>query len=324
MSSNCPCPIGFSTVKHIGHTGIIGRLEQNLKFFLEWGLLNIGGWQDITQGIPTAFAANDASKLMLVNNSPGYIQGQVWQGFRKDWIYESGVQYTDVDGTGHAPLTVQVYISGILQPSGNYSINYPEGKIIFNSAIGLSSDVQAQYSFRHVQVYTAGEANWFRELQLNSWNVDSDHFQQQTDTGEWIIGGKYRIQLPAIVIDTAQAGSITPWSLGDTCLRRDQTVQFYVLTEDKCMKDNLLDTILLQAKKKICLFDVDSARVAGDCPLDCNGKIVSSINYPSLLAKYPWGVARGEESNIDSIIPICQLHEGIVTINYGVYFSNIC
>ena len=47
----CRSTTAFAHVAHIGNTLLNSELESNLKSFLEWSFLGIGGWSNIT--IPT-------------------------------------------------------------------------------------------------------------------------------------------------------------------------------------------------------------------------------------------------------------------------------
>lgn len=262
----------------------------------------------------------DASELKVVN-SPGYTDGQVWQGFRKHWVYESGVTYTGVDGSGYVPYVPQVYVGGILQSSG-YFINYELGQVIFNTAISTSSTVQAQHSFKNVQVYIGDDLPWWQELQFRSWDVDDDHWQL-TDRGDWSVGGNHRVQMPLVIINATARGDTPPFALGNYHSKRRQDVKFHVLAEDKATRDNLTDLILNQSEKTIVLFDIDQAMVDQKIPLDCNGRLVGRP-YPYLIDNYGWAYARASDGYIAEIESIHNgLYEGMVKITYSVIFSDI-
>jgi hypothetical protein len=316
----CGDTLKFARVQHIGKTNVIRRLEHGLKFFLDWAFLGIGSWVDIsltTSGV----GGTNASELQLAN-SPGYTDGQVWQGFRKAWVYESGASYTDVDGSGHSPLSPpSVYVNSILQSSG-YSVNYELGQVIFDSTLSSSDTVQASHSFRNVQVYIGDNVPWWQELQFNSWNVDDTHFQQ-TDRGEWSIGGNHRVQLPIIVVDASLKGSTPPFSLGNSCTLRQQDVKFHVIAEDKCTRDNLTDLLLLQSEKTVIIPDIDTAAANCHLSLDLNGNFIG-MQYPDLIDTYQWAYARGSNGQlceIQSIHP--NLYEGMVKITYSLLFSQL-
>ena len=50
--TSCDITTTFKSVSHIGNTLLNSELESNLKSFLDWGFLGIGGWFNVA--IPTA------------------------------------------------------------------------------------------------------------------------------------------------------------------------------------------------------------------------------------------------------------------------------
>ena len=50
----CNASTSFAHVTNIGNTLLNSELESNLKSFLDWSLLGVGGWSNIT--IPTSGA----------------------------------------------------------------------------------------------------------------------------------------------------------------------------------------------------------------------------------------------------------------------------
>ena len=44
----------FSKISHIGENLFTSELETNLKWYMDWGLLGIGGWNDVNK--PTSGA----------------------------------------------------------------------------------------------------------------------------------------------------------------------------------------------------------------------------------------------------------------------------
>ena len=122
--TNCNYNTTFKGVNSISDDLLLNILESNFKMFFDWGFLNIGAWFDAT--IPNSGtiygSTNPPSKLLLVDD-PSYIAGQVWQGMRKDWVWESGISYS-----GNSPIDVSgCYVNNTFIPySGNtFHIDYP-------------------------------------------------------------------------------------------------------------------------------------------------------------------------------------------------------
>lgn len=317
MSIQDCCNIGFARVQHFGKTNVIRRMLVNLRFFLEWGFLDIGGWNDIV--VPTGNPAYDPSELKL-DYTPGYEDGQVWGGLRKHWVHETGVEYTDMDSIDHTPLIPTIYINTVVQSSG-YEIDYDQGRVIFDSILPPSTSVKASYSFKNVQVYLADDAPWLQEIQFDS-HDPTKHFQQDKD-GSWFVSGQHRVQLPFILIEAFGDGVKKPFGLGDFRLIRQQDIHFHVFAADQCMRDNLVDLLLLQADKCIPMFNIDDA--AANCDLQLyNYNVGENKSYPHLLSNYFWGSMRGVNAKIiDLSSPTCQLNLGTVKIKFEVLFASL-
>lgn len=321
--ANCtPCTdprfLTFNRVDHYGKSNVIRRLEYGLKFFYEWALLGIGAWTEVDVDQLTATSGN--ASILRMGSGWGYTAGSVWEGFRKNWVYETGVNYIDYTGGTHSPQAPLVYVDSVLQTSG-YSINYPLGQVIFNTPLTSSNIVKAAFSFKNVQVLISYEAPWYEELQRLSWDVDS--MFSYTDRGDWFVGPNHRVQMPCIVISAVGMGEKLPFSLGGGFVYRKQDVFFHIFTEDKAMRDNLADLIVLEGDRCIQLIDIDLAAVSGDLTLNNNGAVVGMM-YPDIVANYCWATARSSNARITGMTShSCGLHEGVVRINYEVLFSNL-
>lgn len=315
------CDMRFARVSHFGHSNAIRRLLINLKYFLEWGFLQIGAWHDISSTTPIA-SGNDPSRLRM-DYTPGYLDGQVWVGLRKNWVYETGVVYTDEDMSGHSPLTPSIYIDGSAY-TGDYQIDYDLGRVIFPSGLDLdiTNEVKATYSFKNVQVYLGNDAPWLQEIQFDSFDA-TNHFTQDKD-GNWFVGGQHRVQLPLIIIEAFGEGGRLPYELGDIKVKRVQDIYFHVLTADQAMRDNLVDLLVMQGDRCYPLFNVDDAMVACDINLYNYAGVADNLSYPHLLNKYPWAYSRGERAEVLNLSsPTPEIHSGTVKVTHSVIFSTL-
>ena len=118
----------FNHITDIGQRNIISSLEDNIKSFLDWSLLNIGAFVNID--IPLS-NTNGPHKLTPISGDPSLSYPKTWHSSRKDWIFETGVSYNDT-----IPNNISgINLNGTFLPSptgsGNYTywINYPLGQI---------------------------------------------------------------------------------------------------------------------------------------------------------------------------------------------------
>ena len=65
-------------------------LIDNFITFYDWGFLDAGQFYNIS--VPqSGIYGGDRHKLRLVD-SPNYTAGQVWEGYRQNWVWESGIE----------------------------------------------------------------------------------------------------------------------------------------------------------------------------------------------------------------------------------------
>lgn len=138
----------FKGVNNLGDSLLSDQLESNLFAWCTWSSLGIGAFANIT--LPASGAYGGTPSLLRLSEDPNYQSGQVWEGFRKDWVWETGVNYA------YQPIRVSgVYVNGTFQPvtgTGTYAhtIDYPAGQVVFNNPISPSSNVQCEFSYRTV------------------------------------------------------------------------------------------------------------------------------------------------------------------------------
>lgn len=265
----------------------------NFVNFYDWGLLDAGGFYTIS--IPqSGIYGGDRHRLRIVD-SPNYTSGQVWEGYRQNWVWEGS---GNIDGVAQQPIDVSgVYVDGTFYATGNvtkpFHIDYPLGRVIFENAEPSTSNVQVEYSHKRVQVLPAEGVSWFRQLQQNSFRNESD-FQIQ-GSGGWVRLGQSRVQLPAIAVEVVPAIDTQGYQLGGGQWVRSDVV-FYIMSENHWEAVNLMDTIVNQNDRSLQLFDTTKVAASGASPFTFeNGKerelrsyARSSGIYPSLVDNYPF------------------------------------
>ena len=303
----------FNKVSHIGNTLLSSEIENNMKWFLDWAFLGIGGWSNVT--MPTSGAFGGTFDTLRLVNDPSYSNGQVWEGARKDWVWETGSSYE-----GHDPIQISgVYVNGVLKGTGDatygHHYNYPLGRVVFDNPISTSDTVKVEYSYRNVQVYVADEAPWWDELQYNSLRVD-DAYYSSTGSGSWGILANHRVQMPAIVLETVPRRRFKPYQLGDTSQFVQQDIVFHIVGENRWWRNQLVDILSYQIDSQIWLFKTDTLIESGAYPLDYRGmKVASPLNYNNVVntPQYRYLLARMTDMSITEMESYdARLHEGTV------------
>lgn len=274
----------FKGVSNIGDDFFLNILESNFKMYLDWSFLNIGSWFDVYANDQTIYGLNAHCSLLPVHD-PSYTDGQVWQGIRKDWVWENNFNYKN-----NVPLSItNINVdNNIIPKTSNFIVNYPLGRIIFDNPINITSSVILEYSYRFIQTHRSSDSPWFNILQYGSYNTANQDIQQH-ENGEWSIGGNHRIQLPAIVIEAVPRSRSMPYELGSDSLIMEQDVAFYILAENKNDRNKLLDIIRLQQDSVIYLFNTNTLAQDDNYPLDINGDLkINPLMYPDIVNKYKW------------------------------------
>jgi hypothetical protein len=282
--SNCDFNLCFKGINNISQDMLLNILEANFKMYLDWSFLNIGAWFDVEKPQETIYGGNTHYQLIPVSDM-SYNDGQVWQGIRKDWVWETEIVYSST-----SPISISdIIVDGnAVSKSGNFTINYPLGKVIFDSPIAVGSTVELDYSYRFVQVHRSSESPWFNLIQYSSFNTENQDIQQ-VDNGEWAIGSHHRVQMPCIIIESIPRSRSRPYELGNSLMWLEQDIVFYVLAENKNDRNKLLDIIRLQQDSTLQLFDTNLVAQNDSFPLDYNGDIkVSPLMYPDLVNQYSW------------------------------------
>ena len=319
---SCNISTTFQHVSQAGDTLLNSELESNLKSFLDWGMLGIGGWFDVSGSTQGAWGGN-FSQLRLVSD-PAYTLGQVWESARKDWVWEAASEYD-----GATPLAISgVYVDGVIKGSGDatygHHYNYPLGRVIFDTAIPSTSTIKVNHSYRNVQVYIADQAPWWDELQYNSMRIDDSTFSQVA-SGNWSILSNHRVQMPAIVLEAVPRRTYQPYELGNTSNFITQDVLFHIIAENRWWRNQLVDIISIQKDKTLMLYDSDKIADANAFPLDFRGSVVNSGNNYSEIVNnttYQYTTARITDVAVTEMESYnSRLHEGTVRASFELIFT---
>lgn len=261
---------------HTGDALVSDNLEANLVNFFNWGFLGAGGFFTVRRGDAGCYDG-DNSRLRPVAD-PNYTDGTVWEAFRKDWVWESGVEYTS------QPVRVSgVYVDGSFLPLGSGDwVDYPNGRVVLATPLAPATGVQCEYTYRSVQVYTADNPAW-ETIQTGSFRSDDPHFLQ-AGSGGWDVLAQNRVQLPAVFVEAVPDATREPLALGGGVKVR-QTVLFHVLAEDRQHYKWLHDAITGQWEKRLYGFDKNALLAADAFPLDAFGTPRGSgLMYPDLVS----------------------------------------
>ena len=296
---------GFS---NIGDSTITNHIRENLISFFDYGLIEKNNIINVDIPSTGVYGGLD-HKLKLVND-PRYTYGQVWEGFRSNWVWESGLgAYTSTNDS--KPGVSGVYINNSFystETTGNYShyINHYLGRVIFNSPINVNSDVQCRYSYKLINVCQSNGLNWFKEIQKRS---------ERSDINDNSILADNRYQLPIIGIEASNSRRMEPFQLGGGQVVFTDFL-LYCIAEDSYTRDNLVDIVTMQNQKVINSYDLNSISSGSAFPIDYRGVPNSgAMTYPELISNFPGVEIRIINSKFDSLYSLTpDIHVGAVKI----------
>jgi hypothetical protein len=200
----------LANLRNAQDSTLSNTLLDNFVAMYDWGLLDRGQFYNIN--IPeSGIYGGDRHKLRTAQD-PNYTDGQVWEGYRQNWVWESGISATD-----EQPITISgVFVDDTFYATGNvtkpFYIDHPNGRVVFDTALTTTSAVQLEYSHKWVQVIPAQGVPWFRQIQQGSFRNEEGF--QVSNSGNWVQLGQTRVQLPAIAVEVVPAKSLQPYQLG--------------------------------------------------------------------------------------------------------------
>lgn len=307
---------GFVGVNNIQENTVPTVLLNNLVSFVDWGFLNKGGFTNVSR--PASGMYGGEKTTLKLTTDPNYTDGQVWQGFRQNWSWESGIATTT-----QPSLISGIYVNNNFLPyaynassgfycGSGYSIDYPNGRVIFNSPIAPTSTVSLNYSYKTVKVDKSHGYSFFREIQSDSLRLDQNFF---TSSGGWAKLGDTRIQLPAVFVELADE-ELRPLQLGGGQWL-DTDFVFYVIAENKGVCNSIADAIAFQKERTIKIYNSNTVSKSGVNSLDHKGNLVNrAYTYPYLIDNYNYGGCFIKDAKVSKITQL-SLSLFITTVRYS-------
>lgn len=309
----CQPSTRFKGVNSITEELLLNNIEVNLKLFLDWALLNIGAWFDVS--FNEASLQNDLYDKLILSNDQSYTSGTAWESIKKDWVWEN------CSFNSKSPKVPSIKVNNTIVSPSEYIINYPLGRIIFNSPININSDVRAEYSYRNIQTYRANETDWFNIIQYNGPSTNKS--VDRLSNGNWKINKSHTIQTPLIVVESLPKSRSRPHEIGNNGLILEQDFAFHIFADNKNERNKIVDILRLQQDLTILLFDINALSSADKYPLNYTGSLKNNaIMYPDIISQYPWkkcwlkNIVVFESESIDP-----SLHRAAVRVTAEIIYA---
>jgi len=293
--------------KSIHSSTLTNDIQDGLVEYLDWGLLDKGNYFNITLG-ESSPNGSDYSLLRLSSND-SYVSGQVWEGFRKNWIWQSGISGVGasppiVGSNANFPGISGVYVDDVFEPSsgvGQYAhhVDYFNGRVVFDTAVPTGSKIQAEYSYKYISVVYANNVPWLKEVQTNTLQPNSNF--SDVSKGSWDVPPESRLQLPVIAVEVVPTRRFKGYQVGGGQWVYTDVI-FHCIAEDEYTRNQLLDVVSLQNDKNVFLFDSNILNDSGAFPLNRNGTPVpSALRYPDVVEIYNGGRLRITNATIQEM-----------------------
>lgn len=239
-------------------------VKANLKLFLEDLFLRNGYYHNITVGLSDVYG-NDLSRMMpgdVVYPEPdpvSFTPNKVWQSAFKNWVHEDNIPSSE---SGVLPPTVcsGVTVGGTFYPQATtvgafaHNIDFPNGRIIFDTALGGNPIVQAEFSYKTVLV---DGANIF-ENERRPLLIETAYKDNPRATGVDVYPGVDARTLPAVFIDLLRREN-SGYELGTRAPVKDFFGVFHVWSRDEYLRDLIEDVISDEFRQVLLGIDFNTA-----------------------------------------------------------------
>lgn len=236
-------------------------LKLNYKLFVDMHMLREGAFTTITSG--TQFYDGSSLSLLLPDTSAddtffGVSDGQIWQSPYRQWVYESGVP---IDGTNVSdpPIVASgLYIEGAFRstddPEFGHTIDFKNGRIIFNNQQPLTLQVHADFSARDVRVGFEHDFN----QQFNQGVLELKYFTNPLTSMQVVYPSGNIQPFPAIFIEVDDR-TLQGYELGNRSAIITDEVKFHIWALDDLQRDNIVDILTGQWRKSVPMIDFNRA-----------------------------------------------------------------
>ena len=280
-------------------------LDDNIQNMLDWEFLNANAYLNIS--IPTSGAyGGSRHKLSLVKDN-NYTDGQVWQTYTKNLVWESGVGATNISG---------VYVNDVFSSLNNgYYIDYPNGRVIFDNPIATNSTVKMEYSHKLISVERVNVIPFFKRLQEDNYRVDNNLFHE--GSGTFLPHANNRANLPVVAFESFSR-STSPYALGGYQRKLNVDVKLHIIGQNEAYCKRL-GNILTDNQKVFYLYNSNEVEASGAYPLNYLGNINRhDARYTDLIKLNQDGGYRWAKCEIEK-----TSGEPVVTINENVFMRTI-
>lgn len=245
-------------IDKFGESTLIDNLKSSICSFFDWATLEAEAFSNAQRPSSGAYGGDYTTLNPAID--PNYSNGQVWQTKHSNWIWEKNLHYSD-----YQPINISgVYVNNSFVPASStgiyaHTVDYERGQVIFNSPIPTSSQVYCNHSYKYF-TWSISDSPWFREIAYDTFRPDLTEISTRMQVLK-----KNRVQLPAIIVQTAPSRTQTGLMLGGGQWVY-QDVKMNIYSENTWDRDKLIDMIMFQKDRAIVGYDKNKMYDSGFYP----------------------------------------------------------
>lgn len=277
MSDSFTSLKGFNRISDVD---IQSTVQQNVIGFFDWGFLTKGGFTNVKLGVQD-INGGDKSVLKPVSD-PLYPDGRVWQCFRQNLVWESGLP------TSFQPIQISgVYINGTFRRPTDvgyeHYVDYEGGRVIFTTqSFKSNSIVKMEYAYKSVNMANVQVVPLIKELQSYPNDITSSNYISQS--GDNYALSREKIQIPVITVEVSPRVTFRGYEIGSSNQWMEMDIILHVLAQDQT--DAMKYGMFCAAQKDLTvwMYDLNLMAASGATPLDFRGaKTANPKTYPQLV-----------------------------------------
>lgn len=312
------CALRFKGVNIGGFGGyeLTDQLLYNLKWWIDWGLINNGAFGIYQRGSGgISFYDTTEAELHSVPDER-YEEGRIWEGAGREWVWESGIT---VPSGEIEPFRVSgVYVNDTFHSQAassggtfGHHIDYQNGRVIFDKP--QNDIIEAEFTTRSVHVSFADSPE-FKEIMLNA----LEEFQQDLSPSGTPIR-EHQVWLPAVFIEAGD-GRQAGLQLGGGQIKT-RIITLHIFADNPSDRNFLKDILDFQSRTSFIMADLNQIT----WPFDQYGDIVAGItNWPNMATAFPDKKIRLVDSTARNLNSInSQLFRARVTWTIEIDFGGI-
>ena len=299
----------FRRTKNYYTYGSLDQLESNIVSRLDHGLVEMGAYT------PIEF---NSSSSGYVNLEPSFQkslggEGRVFETFGPSLVWQEGASVPSGLTSPFRPSGVWVddvfYSTSGSNGSYSHRFDYRNGRVIFDSSIGISSKVQAEYCLNDVAVYTTDSKQW--KTVVGDYSDRFVNIGNQQPSGLSSLLKENRVWLPCVFVEVGSSDSSRGLQLGGGQID-EVDLTYHIFADRPFDRKNLVNILHEDQFKKLSLYDINSAPF----PLGYDGSFnPNAIEYPTLASpdgQYFWSHAYVSTSSADSFDDSPEIYRGEV------------